>query len=336
MSDSPMKKMSQTVSVIVPVYNVEKYLHECVDSILNQTYQNLEVILVDDGSTDNSGTICDIYEKDERVRVIHKKNGGLGAARNAGIDLASGEYLLFVDSDDALFPDCVKELVQGMQKYDADAAICGFACYDGTEIRQTINPVKEAEVITGKEVSHRYFDSYEQSLFYTVAWNKLYKKELFASKRYVEGRLHEDEDLTLRLLFDVQRIVLLPSLGYKYRIARDNSIMKKFTEKRFELFDAYMTRMNFYAERGERELWSKTLVRSLHMFEQYVQWQREACPRSSKVVHVYRGKLVSCANREKQWMSKKLRIEYDMSRYLPAVYHMLWKLKHGAHPEKER
>lgn len=324
-----MENGNQTVSVIVPVYNVEKYLCECVDSILNQTYRNLEVILVDDGSTDGSGAVCDAYQKDERVHVIHKQNGGLGAARNSGIDQASGEYLLFVDSDDALFEHCIEDLVNGMLTHEADAAVCGFTYYDGKDLKQTVNPVKETEVITGKEMSYRYFDGYEQSMFYTVAWNKLYKKELFSHQRYVEGRLHEDEDLTLRLLFDVKRIVLLPSAGYQYRIARDNSIMKKFTDKRFELFDAYMTRMNFYADRNEKELWCKTLNLSLHMFEQYVEWKKEASTDSqSDVIRVYRRKLETCADREKSWMRGKLRMEYNMSRFFPLLYHRVWKSKH--------
>ena len=192
--------MEQTViSVIVPIYKVEQYLRQCVDSILNQTHSALEVILVDDGSPDGSGKICDEYAaRDSRVRVIHKKNGGLSDARNAGIDIARGDYIAFVDSDDWLEPDTYESMLAAMKKYQAKLVCAGrFDNSDETGACTVgLCPEKE-ELLPAVPLVRKIFHWDHMD---AAAWDKLYARELFREIRYPVGRVMEDIPTTYRLV----------------------------------------------------------------------------------------------------------------------------------------
>lgn len=210
--------MEQTalISVIVPVYKVEDYLPKCVDSILNQTYSNLEVILVDDGSPDGCGKLCDAYaERDGRIRVIHKPNGGLSDARNAGIEIAAGEYLAFVDSDDWLEPDAYETMLNAAVKHGA-ALVCAGR-YDENELTGTqsvgLCPERE-EMVPGTELVRRIF---HWDHLDSAAWDKLYARDLFREIRYPVGRIVEDVPTTYRLVLLAGGGVLLPKPIYHYR-----------------------------------------------------------------------------------------------------------------------
>lgn len=320
--------MDECISVIVPVYNVENYLSDCVDSILAQTYGELEIILVDDGSTDGCGAICDEYvKKDFRVKVIHKKNGGLGDARNAGIQAAAGKYLAFVDSDDMLDQKMFEKLYDALKQANAQAAICGFQYMDDAgRCTEKCLAGEHSFLVSGKEVQKRYFENYNASMIYTVAWNKLYSRELFQQLRYPAGVLHEDEFLTMRVLYSVQKIAVIPYAGYLYRM-REKSIMDRFDARRFQLFDAYISRLKFYEEKEEKVIWLKTFQLYLHMFEQYVQWQKEKGIKSeSGVVEEYRRKLNKLYQKSRYHLSGRLWAEYEMSMKMPGVYHAIWKM----------
>lgn len=168
---------TELISVIVPVYNVERYLCRCVDSILHQTYRNLEVLLVDDGSTDASGAICDEYAaQEERVTAVHQKNGGLSAARNAGLERAQGTYLCFVDSDDFLDSRMLETLCRDLQEQDADVAVVGFRMFEREEELAPAELAVPVQCMTGREAIRSTLVSDELGDF---AWNKLYKRELF-------------------------------------------------------------------------------------------------------------------------------------------------------------
>ncbi len=221
------------ISVIVPVYNVERYLGRCVDSVLSQTYTSLEVILVDDGATDRSGEICDAYAaKDPRVRVIHKANGGLSSARNAGIDAASGEYLAFVDSDDWIEEDMYRHMLSRMQNYGAMLACAGRYDVDGATGEKTVGlcPGEEA-CISAEELVGRIFlwDGCDSS-----ACDKLYHRSLFDIFRYPEGKVCEDVPTTYKIVLQAQRAVLCPVPFYNY-FHRPGSISKtaEISEKTF-------------------------------------------------------------------------------------------------------
>ena len=192
--------MKPLVSIIVPVYNVEKYIRSCVDSILTQTYENLQVILVDDGTLDNSGKICDEFaKKDNRVTVIHKENGGLSSARNEGLDVASGDYIMFVDGDDYLADNAVEILLSANEKYDADFVqfeLIHTECED--YIKNSVNEKYNVQIIT--DLDKMYWKMYETVGSGESACTKLYKKHLFDGLKFKEGIIHEDVYFTLFML----------------------------------------------------------------------------------------------------------------------------------------
>lgn len=218
--------MKPLISVIVPVYKVEQYLNKCVDSILNQTYTNLEVILVDDGSPDSCGAICDGYAaKDPRVRVIHKENGGLSDARNAGMAMARGEYLSFADSDDMLPERAFEILHQIAVEKKADLVIGGYR-------RFTEEPQDE----TDDSVTIRCFSKVEAMKDFLcngcASWARLYRREIHAPVLFPVGEINEDEAIVLRLLDVCDRIVLTDQVVYHYRCRPESITTASFSEKK--------------------------------------------------------------------------------------------------------
>lgn len=211
------------ISIIVPVYKVEKYLKRCVDSILTQTYQNMEVILVDDGSPDNCGVICDKYkEMDNRVVVIHKENGGLSDARNAAIPLAKGDYISFVDSDDWISPYYVEHLYEAVAKCDADMGISWFENVFEKKKLQS-NPeelLSNYENLTAEECLEKLL---YQNGVEVCAWGKLYKTELIKDLRYPVGKLYEDIPVTYEVVKRSKKISVIGNIDYYY-FQRTNSI----------------------------------------------------------------------------------------------------------------
>jgi len=223
------------ISIIVPVYNVEKYLRKCVDSILNQTFKDFELILVDDGSPDNSGVICDEYaKKDSRVRVIHKKNGGLSDARNIGIDAAKGKYIGFIDSDDYIDQNMYKQLYDSLMKNNADLSICGiFDVFDGR------TPVKKSEkelLLNRDEATLLIFHGNEISVH---AVNKLYKRKIFDNVRYPVGKYHEDSYTIVDILDNCDTVAINSRQMYYYFHRNESITSEDFSEKQFEFIDAW-------------------------------------------------------------------------------------------------
>lgn len=206
------------ISVIIPVYNVEPYLSDCIDSILTQTYSELEVIIVDDGSTDNCPALCDEYaKKDARVRVIHKENGGLSDARNAGLAVCSGEYLTFVDGDDLLLPDAVEVLYELALEYDASLVIGGHVRFEGEPQRDTGSDCGEVIVMNSTEAMK---DTLENGC---ASWARLYRAEVHKDLLFPKGEINEDEAIVLRLLEAVESVVKTERKVYLYR-CRQSSI----------------------------------------------------------------------------------------------------------------
>ena len=216
--------METAISVIVPIYRVEKYLPACIDSILNQTFTDFELILVDDGSPDRCPEICDeTAKRDARVRVIHQANAGLSAARNAGIEAAHGAWLSFVDSDDYIAPQFYEKLYQTAQRTDADCVMCSVQNVDesGKLIDSALMRVAD-EVKTGQEVLQKI--GRDDVTPYLTAWNKLYRRKLFNTLRYPAGRQNEDVFVFAELFCQVQRAVCVAEPLYFYR-KRIGSIM---------------------------------------------------------------------------------------------------------------
>ena len=233
-----------SISVIVPVYKVEPYIHRCVDSILNQTFTDFELILVDDGSPDNCGAICDEYAaKDNRITVIHKENGGLSDARNAGIDWAfansDSEWLTFIDSDDWVHPMYLEALYSAVKDTGYSISVCGYEETTGEapEVNETyINP----------EIVNTESFYCEHNTNAVIAWGKIYKKDLFIDIRYPKGKIHEDEFTTYKLLYKYLTIAFIKQpLYYYYR--NTNGIMRqKWSLSKLVYLDAYEQQTVFF------------------------------------------------------------------------------------------
>lgn len=231
--------MNKLVSVIIPVYNVEQYLCRCVDSIINQTYTKLEIILVDDGSLDNSSSICDKYAaQDKRVRVIHKQNGGQSSARNVALDCLTGEMIMCVDSDDYIHPQMISSLLRLKEKYQADMVQCNFI--RGKE--DSFPPINES----GKIYVHD-----NESIFYSnqqnvIVCGKLYKAELWDGIRMPLGKVNEDDAVSWRI-YDRAKQIVITSTPYYYYYQNDNSTMaQQHKQLRLDFVDFYLERIEYY------------------------------------------------------------------------------------------
>lgn len=240
----------ELISVIVPVYKVEKYLHRCIDSILAQSFSNYEVILVDDGSPDNCPQICDNYAKqDERIKVIHKKNGGLSDARNVGIRNALGKYIAFVDSDDVLSPKYLEYLYNALTDNNCDIAICSFEKFEET-VPSKNEIYDKGHIYTGVDMLWRiYSQNHVEYLESTVSWNKLYKKKLFKGICFPKGKIHEDEATTYKLFYKSKRIAVIPCKLYYYYQNNEGIMKRKFNIARLDYLEALYERYCFYKEK---------------------------------------------------------------------------------------
>lgn len=244
--------VEELISVIVPVYKVEAYLDECVASILGQMYRNLELILVDDGSPDNCGTMCDAWaQKDERVRVIHQENVGLSGARNTGVDKSSGKWIAFVDSDDAIHPQMLETLYRAIQSTAEAKIACARFCKGEKPSEQwqksRCSGVKP-ERLQGKSL-WEFFYTNEKNTQMVVAWNKLYDRALFSDLRYPLGRIHEDEFLTYRLLYEAGTVAWVDWPLYFYRQRAGSIMSAESTRAVLDAMDAFSERAAFVHEK---------------------------------------------------------------------------------------
>lgn len=209
------------VSVIIPVYGVERYLAECVDSLLTQTHKDLEIILVDDQSPDRCPEICDAYaRKDQRIRVIHKPNGGAASARNAGLDAARGAYICFVDSDDVVSVDYVEKLLKELTSAQADIAVCGFTQY--TKTGQTVCADREH---SGVYQRNEYLGQFLKNWTCALLWNKIFRSDVIGKLRMVEGHKIDDEFFTYQVVLNAEKIAVFDQPLYHYRMRR-SSVMR--------------------------------------------------------------------------------------------------------------
>ncbi|MDU4937967.1 MAG: glycosyltransferase family 2 protein [Clostridium sp.] len=249
--------MGDLISIIIPVYNVRNYIEKCLYSVINQTYSNIEIIIVDDGSTDGSSEVCDeIASKDNRIKVIHKENGGLSDARNKGIENANGEYILFLDSDDWVKKSWCERMYELLKENDADISVCNY-----------YKVISEEEILENDEIKIKHMDNIEalnniyteDNVQYILAWNKLYKKSLFKELRYPFGKVHEDEFLTPEILYLSEKVVVTNEKLMYYRQTPGSIMNREFNIKRLDYIEALEKRTEFFREKKLKELESKNL-----------------------------------------------------------------------------
>lgn len=259
-----MRMNQEVVSVIIPIYNVEPYLEMCIDSVVKQTYTNLEIILVDDGSTDGSSTIAERYgEADKRIRIIHQMNMGLSAARNVGIRHSTGRYVYLLDSDDMLHVHAIESMVYSMQEVQGDIVISNFRYIDSEE-----NPMRDKDLDSlildyeGKKriISGRDFLLEIGNMLNVVAWGKLYKREVFDGIEYPVGKLHEDQYVTYKILYPLKKVIILEDKYYYYRKRNDSITAQKNIERRLkDTLAAYEEEIAFFKDKSEFELLAYSL-----------------------------------------------------------------------------
>lgn len=239
--------MNSLISIVVPIYNVEQYLQKCVDSLINQTYKNLEIILVDDGSPDNCPKICDEYAKqDSRIKVIHKENGGLSDARNAGMNIATGEYISFIDSDDWIKSEMIEDMYNRMIEDNSDLVSSGVLWVDenGAEIRNAT--VSENCVLNTEQAMAELINDGKLKQH---VWNKLYKADLIKNIPFDKGKYHEDVFWSYKVIGEAERISIEKNSYYFY-VQRSESIMgEKYSAKRLDALDAMELRCEYIKEK---------------------------------------------------------------------------------------
>ena len=257
------------ISVIIPVYNVEKYLNRCVDSVLGQSYTDFELILVDDGSPDKCPAICDEYAlQDKRIKVIHKQNGGLSSARNAGLEIAKGDYIAFVDSDDFIHPDYLRLLYQALKETGADISICDF---HWIKYEEDVN-IKKEEIQKITEYDNYTIFQYDEALGdgcnwkKIVAWNKLYKKEIFFDIRFPEGKINEDVGVYYKCFYSSKKIVVINNKLYYYFYNEFGIMNSPFSEKRFDEIDLFLEEAEYFNSKLQTDKRYLPIIQDIYVF----------------------------------------------------------------------
>ena len=310
--------MEDLVSIIVPVYNVEQYLDACLCSIVNQTYGNLEIIIVNDGSTDSSGTKCEDWRnKDSRIRVIHEKNIGLSGARNNALDICQGKWITFVDSDDVVDKSYVEVLLELAQKYQVDVAQC-----------ESIKLNKKKEFI---EIENGVMKSSEFLLskwFRVSAWGKIYKRKVFESKRYPLGRIHEDLALTYKIIYESEKVAYTNRILY-FQNVRDDSITSKsrFYLKRLDALIFRNEQVEYYKSKNEKKLIDRAIRDYAYELLEYHEKTKKILKRPdiAKRIHEEYRKLWGELKKDKE-ISGKTRITLGICCIIPEFWNItVWK-----------
>lgn len=242
------------ISIITPVYNSEKFLKKCIDSILNQTYSNFELILVDDGSADKSPQICDEYaRKDSRIVVIHQKNQGQAVARNKALDICKGDYISFVDSDDYVHPQMLEVLMNTMQKSNAEIVVCDYVQGYDTDFNWNENDiVNDFTLFDGKTFLSNCLIGKTGKNW--LLWDKIYKKTVFNDIRLPEGRIYEDNATVYKLIYGANKVAYSNNVLYYYFTNPESTVNKDFSVKRFDRLIFIQEMIEFFTENDEKEL----------------------------------------------------------------------------------
>ena len=312
------------ISVIVPVYKAEDYLHKCVQSICNQTYKNLEIILIDDGSPDRCGEMCDAFAKeDARIRVFHKENGGQSSARNLGLNNMTGEYVGFLDSDDWIEPDMYSHLYGLIEKHNAQIACCGV-CLDYPNGRVShFNPLypedNQLRIFTTNEALRETL----QNIRVTYSpCDKLYHKDIFDGMRMTEGKIFEDMEILPKLVERAQIVVYDPTPKYHYIMTETSTIRGTYNLRRMTEADIVREKAEDYKVRHP-DLYDEAMGRYIATCLSIIHQSKglaDCAARRKELIHQMRGKLPGSA---KKTLSKKEKLKLLTLRISPAAYDLL-------------
>ena len=315
-----------TISVIIPVYNVEKYLAKCVESVLIQSYRELDILLVDDGSRDQSSEICDRYAlQDPRIRVIHKENGGLSSARNAGIEAAEGELLYFLDSDDQIHPRALEWLYKNMMTAHADVSVGGCQRFcEQNEILPESEKREDVHCISGREAMEYLFDGeYREET--VIACGKLYHRDIWQNLRFPLGKCHEDEYVAHHVLDQAKRVVYTRQPLYFYLMRNDSITGQRFQLRALDAEEAFRDRLLFFETNGYQDLLGRSVELYLWwIIKMYSKMQIYA----RKEIAIKRRLVLDYRKYYRTWQCSKLikRMKYGAFYVAPDVVSWIWRL----------
>lgn len=237
----------EKISIIAPVYQVEKYIGQCIESVINQTFKNFELILIDDGSKDKSGNICDEYAKrDKRIHVVHTENKGAASARNKGLDLATGKYIAFVDGDDYLAENMLDKLYKVITQENCDVVVCDFLNLHANSDKDFSLQLSDSKV-SGREILSHLKNQKNYGVW-TIVWNKLYKKEILKDLRFPEGKYFEDEIFSDQLYLICNEVQVISDVLYYHRVLETSTMNTQKIRNYLDLIDAFQLRINLYLE----------------------------------------------------------------------------------------
>jgi glycosyltransferase involved in cell wall biosynthesis len=288
---------NELISVIVPIYKVEQWLPQCIDSILAQTHKNLEIILVDDGSPDESGKICDDYaKKDSRVRVIHKKNGGQSTARNAALDVANGEYIGFVDGDDWIEPSMYEVLISHLKEYNAQIVQCGCYIWNNGQVQKDLE-CRQQILMSSDEVLDSLSSSSSLKEINTSVCNKLFSKDVINKTRFSPVRAYEDDEFVYRTVGASEKILFIPSWQYNYNQHDNSTMTASFSLNRIALVTIQKNICDYIKERRPQ------------LFNEA---QKVLCSRQFFILHcLYQNTQITESHKEARKMYDCIMMSYD-------------------------
>lgn len=325
--------MSELITIIVPIYNMEKYLEKCLQSLCNQTYHNTEIILVNDGSSDGSAAICEKYRQlDRRISVFHQQNRGLSAARNTGIENASGKYLCFVDADDWVDSRYCEKLYNAVVKYDTPIALCDFVKVENDDVSMTVAlSTINTKCYSETKILHWLSDwKSEEYTRLVVAWNKIYDRKCFAELRYPEGILHEDEFVIHRILNGCEKLAIIEEPLYFYR-QHSNSIMGRNDYEtnlhHLDIVKALEDRIEFFCGKNQQAFVDAfhNYLRNVNSFYDMYRHNKD------KIYNEARKNLLkryrTYFREYKQFFDLKSYCNYAIFYYSPEVYRKICRLK---------
>ncbi|SDQ09766.1 glycosyltransferase family 2 protein [Virgibacillus salinus] len=315
------------VSIIALIYNLEAYIPLCINSVLDQSFKDFELILINDGSTDNSGCICEEYaKKDERIMVVHKSNDGIAAARNTGIAHATGDYITFIDCDDYFHEQMVEILYKHITSNNADIAMCDYLPTEEGQEEKRKNVILDYSVTTNTHIQ-ALNGLYEKTHTYVVPWNKLYKKGLFKDVKYPSGYLYDDEFTAHRLLYETNKIVYVHAPLYFYVIRNGSTTHSPMTAKKFDKIIALHDRADFFREKNLHNLEEKALLDFTEYFFWYYLQSQIELPQA----HDKRAEIKSIYNKlflrivRNPLTNKKKKIVFSVFRLSPDIHRLLIK-----------
>ncbi len=316
------------ISVIIPVYNVEKYIRRCVKSVLNQTYKEIEIILVDDGSTDNSGKICDELEKEDlRIKTIHIKNSGAAKARNVGLDKAKGEYISFIDSDDWILPTFLERLLHECVENNADISKCEVI---DVKSEQDIIPnvEKKSDVYKPIDVLNKIYT--ERKFFNIAIMNKLYNKKIFDNLRFVEGIINEDEEILCKIILKANKIVVTNEILYCYFLSEKSVTRSSFRKQNLDIMKCFDSRIQQLQDKEYKEVLQQTYADYMKILGQlyYKVYTSEWEDRNKYLTEIKdKIKEIRKNNGENKYFSFIENVKLIMRLYCPKALKILYKIK---------